>query len=529
MWKRRTAFMLGSMLLLAMATGSAAASPLVETTKPVVPRTADPYRARFLASEIECSVAAPVAVEVNLDCDGHRSPNNEPHVVVDPADPLHVVVTSNDFNSNGDQFYTTFDGGLHWTTGNMSLESPGRIGSDPVTAIDPKSGNVIHASLNYLFGPDGSDDGDIVVSISTDGGVTWGKPVVVGAGLGDDNDPQQVFNDKGWIVTDTYPASPFYGRTYLVWSAFFARSGRYTRSPVMEAHSDDGGRTWTSPREISGSNPVCTEQHTGPVGPCDESESPLVAVGPDGTVWVSFLTPQNESAWEPKERLDDTEFVVRSADGGSTWSDPVVAATLEDGKRDFPRNVSHLPTLSGLQLRIAPSGGLAVSPTTGEVFLTFIDNRNGTHDVKHPVTDTDVFIVSSADGVTWSAPVPVADLPGDQWFPALDVDPVTGDVGVLFHSRRPQQPALYDTYLAFGQPGAFTLTRLNSDPSNAVNDAVFRAQTPGCERCATFHGDYISLDFGADGSASLAWTDMRRRVGSGSSGGFTENIVFTRR
>jgi hypothetical protein len=62
-----------------------------------------------------------------------------------------------------------------------------------------------------------------------------------------------------------------------------------------------------------------------------------------------------------------------------------------------------------------------------------------------------------------------------------------------------------------------------------VDDAVFRAQTPGCERCATFHGDYISLDFGADGSASLAWTDMRRRVGKGSSGGFTENVVFTRR
>lgn len=529
MSKRWTALTLGLMLWLPLATGSAAAHPVVGVTKPVVRSTQVSHGARFLASEIECQVVAPVAVEVNLDCDGRRSPNNEPHVAVDPVDPLHVVVTSNDFNSNGDQFYVTFDGGLTWTTGNMSLEGPARIGSDPVTAIEPKSGNVIHASLNFLFGPDGADDGDIVVSISTDGGVTWGKPVVVGAGLGDDDDPRQVFHDKGWIVADTDPTSPFYGRTYLVWSAFFARSGRYTRSPVMEAHSDDGGRTWTVPHEISGSNPVCTEQLTGPAGPCDESESPLVAVGPDGTVWVSFLTPQNTSAWEPGERLDDTEFVVRSTDGGLTWSAPVVAATLEDGKLDFPRNVSHRPTLSGLQLRIAPTGGLAVSPTTGEVYLTFTDNRNGTHDVVHPVTDTDVFIVSSTDGVTWSAPVPVADLPGDQWFPALDVDPVTGDVGVLFHSRRPSQPALYDTYLALGQPGAFTLTRLDSAPSNAVNDSVFRAQVPGCERCATFHGDYISLDFGADGSASLAWTDMRRHVGSGPAGGFTENIMFSRR
>jgi len=128
MWQRRTALILVSMLLLSIAIGSAAASAFEETPKPLVPRTADMRGARFLASEIECSVTSPVAVEVNLDCDGHRSPNNEPHVVVDPADPLHAVVTSNDFNSNGDQFYTTFDGGLHWTTG--TCRSRARRGSE---------------------------------------------------------------------------------------------------------------------------------------------------------------------------------------------------------------------------------------------------------------------------------------------------------------------------------------------------------------------------------------------------------------
>jgi len=49
-----------------------------------------------------------------------------------------VIASSNDFGTCCDQFYTTFDGGNTWTTGNMSRETPQRIGSDPVTAIDRK-------------------------------------------------------------------------------------------------------------------------------------------------------------------------------------------------------------------------------------------------------------------------------------------------------------------------------------------------------------------------------------------------------
>ena len=201
----------------------------------------------------ECTATSGGA-NTRLDCDD-PFPNNEPNIVVDAANPLHMIASSNDYGSCCDQYYTSFNGGATWSTGNMSTEDPRRTGSDPVTAIDVKHGVALHASLNYKFRPDGEAcDGDVVVSQSFDGGLSWDKPAKVGFGNGCDLDKLQVFNDKEWIATDNNPASPFYGRTYVTWTAFVAHSAEYVESPIMESHSDDGGVRWTEPKEISGSN-----------------------------------------------------------------------------------------------------------------------------------------------------------------------------------------------------------------------------------------------------------------------------------
>src|SRR6476659_10472984 len=77
----------------------------------------------------ECTVGPTAAANVNLDCDD-QFPNNEPNVVVDPADPQHVIVSSNDYGSCCDEYYTTFDGGRTCVTGNMSTRGPNITRSD---------------------------------------------------------------------------------------------------------------------------------------------------------------------------------------------------------------------------------------------------------------------------------------------------------------------------------------------------------------------------------------------------------------
>jgi len=474
---------------------------------------------RFVRSQVECTTEhRGAADDFRLDCDT-LLPNNEPDIEVDPNDPNHIVASSNDYDWCCDGFYTSFDGGQTWTQGNMSVEDPGRIGSDPVTVFDPVSGNVIHASLNFSFTNNGfARDGDLVVSISTDGGVTWGRPVVVYDGKGTDIAPTQVFNDKEWIVVDTEPTSPFYGRAYITWSRFLSHDGEYAEAAIWESHSDDGGRTWSVAQEINGSAPFCDIQYDGPTGDCDENQFSVPTVGPDGTVYVAFQNEQNSSiqesgdAFPNRQEIHDSQYlVVESGDGGVTWSDPVIAATLEDGPTNYPINVDGRQTLAGYQVRVNSAGNI-VADDDGNLYLVWSDNRNGQADRRTPVTNTDVFMTRSTDGgATWSGPIPIDPNPGDEWFPWIDADPTSGELAVVYHSRNEDDPDLYNTFVARGTgAGAFTLEQVSSKPSDPTRAVFFRAQAKGCYPCATFMGDYNRLAYGPDGRIHATWTDMRR-------------------
>ena len=464
-------------------------------------------------SQLECSVAQ-TASNVKLDCDD-PFPNNEPQIAVDPVNPLHLIASSNDFGTCCDQFYTSFDAGQHWQTGNMSRETPQRTGSDPVTSFDRKHNVAIHSSLsfsvNHASGTQACD-GDVVVSISRDGGLTWDKPVKVDDGVGCDLSKTQLFDDKEWITTDNNPTSPFYGRSYLTWSKFESHDGAYASSAIFESHSDDGGATWTPGKEISGFNAaLCTFQVSGPANECDENQFSVPTVAPNGTVYVAFQNEQNQALWEQGEEFDNQYLVVKSTNGGTTWSSPSFAVGLEDGSRDYPLNVDGRQTLTNYQVRVNSAGNIVASPVDGKLYLVFADNRAGTHDSDSPVTNTNVYVVSSTNGTTWSSPVAVDTGGSDQWFPWADVNPQNGEVGVLYNDRPVANPSVHNASLAQGLPGAFAKSVVSTAVSHPRESVFFQAGSaaPGCETCAVFHGDYIGIAYGSDGMANLVWTDMR--------------------
>ncbi len=471
-------------------------------------------------SAFECMATGEPAADVRLDCDD-PFPNNEPNVAVDPTDPQHVVVSSNDYGSCCDQYYTTFNGGRTWSTGNMSSRGPNVTGSDPISVFDPKHGTVVHLSINYHVSSGvPAVNGDVVASVSRDGGLNWQVPTVVGHGKG-----AHLFSDKEDATVDTDPDSPFYGRVYVTWTGFFGSAKRTDSSPILAAHSDDGGVTWSKPRVISGSNgKYCTFQTTGPAGVCDEDQGSAPRVGPGGVLYVAFLNAQNTMAWEPGEQFEDQYMLVTSHDGGLTFSDPVHIVDLEDGTADYPLNVDGRQTLSGMQLRVWGAGTLAIDQTSGRLYLSYSDNSAGIHDVSNPVTRSEAFVVSSPDGAAWSAPSMVDPDANESWFPWIDIGP-DGTVGVIYNDRRPGD--LYDAELAEGNGTTFSHTVVSQAASHPNESAFFQAGIPECTDCATFHGDYLGLDYGADGVANMAWTDMRDT--NPDFGGFLQFVYFSRR
>ena len=483
-------------------------------------------------SQTECTATSGGAANTNLDCDD-PFPNNEPNIVVDPASPMHMVASSNDYGSCCDQYYTTFDGGATWTTGNMSTETPtplGPIGSDPVTTFDTKHNMTLHSSLNFYSNPSFTEtcNGDVVVSPSSDGGATWDKPAVVDKGVGCDLSRLQLFNDKEWITTDNNPGSKFFGRTYVTWTKFESHAGGFFRSAIFESHSDDGGKHWTGAQEISGANAnLCTEQVSGPAGQCDEDQFSVPTVGPDGTVYVAFENSQNDALNEQGEVGDSQYLLVKSTNGGATWANPTFVVGLEDGSNDYPLNVDGRQTLTGYQTRVNSAGNIVAGPS-GSLFLTFSDNRNGIHDVANPVTNIDVFVVSSTNGGgTWSVPSLVDSGHGDQWFPWVDVNPVTGKIGVAYNDRGNSNGTPYNATIAEGMPGSFVRTKVSTASSDPVHSEFFKAgaDAPTCDECARFNGDYIGLAYGSDGHANAIWTDMRDVTPDG----HAEFIYFARK
>ena len=518
-------------VLLASSVGARPSLPEggMATKRTVTPDVAGFAKQHGPFSQFEC-FAPSGGANTKLDCDD-PFPNNEPDIAVDPTAPGHMIGSSNDYGTCCDEIYTTFNNGATWANINISRENPNVIGSDPVTVFDRKHGTAIHSSLNFNFNQGRGETcrGDVVVSISTDGGMTWRIPVIVDTGIGCDTANTQLFNDKEWIVMDNNPSSPFYGRSYLTWTKFISASGEYLASPIYEAHSDDGGFTWSTPKAISGSNAaLCTFQVSGPAGACDEDQFSVPTVGPDGTVYVAFENEQNQALWEAGEVYDNQYLLVKSTNGGATWSGPTFVVGLEDGSRDYPINVDGRQTLTGYQVRVNSVGNIVASPRAsenGRLYLVFSDNRNGVHDSATPVTNTDVFLMTSVNGGgTWTGPTLIDSSPTDQWFPWVDVNPTNGTVGVLYNDREIANPALYDAALT-ELPGGKSI--VSTAPSHPTQSLFFQAGVPGCMTCATFHGDYINIEYGSNGRANTVWTDMRDP--SATPGLFSQFIYFAQR
>jgi hypothetical protein len=378
----------------------------------------------------------------------------EPQVAVDPTNPSHLVgAWQQDRWSNGGAHglvagYSN-DGGASWHVSPQPFSAcyhasgfPGgylnyQRASDPWVSIgpgapagSPSSSTVYSVSISFdqtaFPGDPNALHNAVGAAASYDGGATWTSvqtiiddPCLMGTPSGPgyqcNNAKSFLFNDKESVTAD--PLQP--GVAYAVWDRLVAPPANPTGfqherayfGPALLSKTTDFGRTWSTPRVIVG---LRSQDQT--IG------NQIVVDRQTGALYDFFNLIQNASN-AGGHRGYNVAF-VKSTDGGATWSQPKVVASLETaGVRD-PNNLN---PLTGAPPAPSRTGDIlpepAINPNTGQLYVVWQDSRfNGFSN------DEAVISTSNDAGATWSSPELVNAHTGQ---PAYDPSVYVNAAGVV--------------------------------------------------------------------------------------------------
>jgi len=160
-------------------------------------------------------------------------------IAADPRNPKHMIVGSDDFNCPDPSllgFHVSSDGGSTWNTVCMTSVIDGEHEYYP--EINPSVGFDLNG-VAYIAGDYGDTEqagGVVGVETSRDG-MHWSSPVIALSAT-------DRFTDYSFLTLDSNPASPFANRLYVS-SVLIGPLGDNSKNQVAVSHSGDGGSTWT--------------------------------------------------------------------------------------------------------------------------------------------------------------------------------------------------------------------------------------------------------------------------------------------
>jgi hypothetical protein len=340
----------------------------------------------------------------------------EPSIMISTKNPKYIVAAANIRS-----VYYSSDTGRTWTI--QTLSSPLGIWGDPAIICDTNG----HFYFFHLSGqPSGPFLDQIVAQKSTDQGATWSA----GASIGYNAVKQ---NDKQWAVVD-----PRNNTIYTTWTLFdkYESTNPLDSSHILFSKSSDGGITWSPALRIDQQGGDCKDSDS-------TVEGAVPAVGPNGQVYVAWAGPKGlvfnksldgGSTWsnekvisdfpagwnfdipgiyranglpvtvcdlsagsrrgtiyvnwtDQRNGANDTDvWLLKSTDGGNTWSAPIRVNNDPAGKQQF-------------------FTWMTIDQSNGYLYFVFYDRRN------YPDTRTDVYMARSIDGGTTFQNFKVSEAP----------------------------------------------------------------------------------------------------------------------
>ena len=345
-----------------------------------------------------------IAQHQNIIISSSNSPE-EPTIFINPKNTDQIIAGANINN-----LYNSYDGGYTWTVSTLTSITNG-VWGDPVTIVDT-------AQNYYFFHLSWPSSGNwidrIVCQKSTDFGQTWND----GSYMGLNGTKAQ---DKEWAVVDRTN-----NNIYVTWTQFddYGSSNPEHISIIRFSKSTDEGETWSDALKINEVDGDCIDSD-------NTVEGAVPAVGPNGEIYVSWAGPaglvfdrsldQGETwlvedifideflgGWnfnipgisrcngmpitvcdlsegpnhgtiyinwsDQRNGTDDTDvWLVKSTDGGDTWTESLRVNDDPPGKQQF-------------------FTWMSIDQVTGYLWFVWYDRRNYTDN------NTDVFMAVSRDG-----------------------------------------------------------------------------------------------------------------------------------
>ena len=340
----------------------------------------------------------------------------EPSVAVDPRHPGRIAGVWqqdrwNDGGSHGIAGTVSSDGGRTFTEVTLPVSScaPGGLAyeraSDPWVSFGP-DGTLYASALPFDVN---SPRNTVAATTSYDGGRTWQHTTAL------INDTQAEFiDDKNSVTAD--PVRP--GTAYQVWDRL---DGGPTgllllTGPSLLSVTHDFGRTWSTPRVI-----VDT-------GAFQQTIGNVIVVDPRRGTLYDFYDSITFTDANATDVTDVSYRMVRSDNGGRTWTKPIVVAT-DTGVADVdPNTGAALRTGEGL-----PS--VAIDPATGQLYLAYegTDFTAGAYN--------QIQLTSSTDGGRhWTSPTRINGAPTSPAFTPSIAVTTAGTVAVTYYDIRTLRP-----------------------------------------------------------------------------------------
>jgi len=367
-----------------------------------------------------------------------------------------------------------------WANIKVNPDSSSNQQNEPYAAVDPHNAQHLVVGANSWSN---SGQFEVYAYTSFDGGQTWSS--------------SQPYINRNASRLNAADATVTFGKDGTVYFGFVAFNP--AAGAVAVSRSLDGGLTWSSQSWAT--------SFTG------SADKPAIAVN-GSTVYVYYQGQGLQS--------------TVSVNGGSSWSAPV---TLDANGHNAAPSVDSLGnvnvfyvTNSSLNLARLATGTIlagyrittvsnivalqarpaqyrasiypaAASDSKGVMYVAWADGRNAGH-------GNDILLSRSKDGgSTWTAPQTVNsdNSSADQLMPAVTVGADNVATVAWLDNRNDSANINYDVYMARGDNGFSSNTRVTNVASNQNNDPMLQG---------TMIGDYFAIAAGA-GVVHPFWTDTR--------------------